>query len=289
MTRACPVNLKTHLEGQAITAAMCVQITRTDSTVYRYTMHDQDLSVGGNTYKANVSFLATATTAKNQLSVDNLELSLYLNASEISKADVTAGLFRHAQMDVFWVNWSNTAHGQMYDAKEWRLGNARVHKNFVEFEVRSKTQLLQQPLLHKITPACRWQFGVNDPPRSRCPVSVASSYTVTGTVTGVTSKKIFADTSRGETADVFAYGKLTWTGGLNNGYSMEVESFNPSSDEFTLLFNMPYSIATSDTYSVTHGCDKTWTTCKSSYSTGDYFGGFPYVPDQDRALQYKVK
>ena len=113
-------------------------------------------------------------------------------------------------------------------------------------------------------------------------VITSSPYRVTGSVVSVTDRSKFTDTARTEADDYFKYGLLTWTSGLNNGYSMEVKNYTLSTGEFELFEPMPYAIAVADTYSVYAGCDKFFSTCKDKFSNVVNFRGEPHVPTQDQ-------
>lgn len=287
--RAASVNLSLHLAQITATMSLCFKVIRDDGEEFFFTGHDCDLVIDGDTYRSDVSFQASEMSAKAGLSVDNAELTLPLTLDGISKADVIAGLFYRAAMDVFWVNWADLTQGKLYEGQGWRLGKAVVKENRVVFEVRSLSALLTAPVLDVITPDCPYQFGLNDGIRSFCPADLGD-YLVTGTVAGVNAdepKRIFSDPGRTEVTDIFQAGLITWTGGNNAGYSMEVELFNPATDALALFLSMPYDIEVGDTYNLWRGCDKKFTTCKA-LGFGVDFGGEPNVPDQDTALQYKV-
>lgn len=104
--------------------------------------------------------------------------------------------------------------------------------------------------------------------------------TLTGTVTGVTSKRVFADTGRSEATGFFLGGLLTWLTGNNAGLSMEVKQFTSGADTFELIFPMRNTIQVGDTYSVYRGCDKSWATCKNTFDNIFNFRGEPFVPQE---------
>ncbi len=119
---------------------------------------------------------------------------------------------------------------------------------------------------------------------SRCKVNLAA-LTVTGTITTATDRRSFTDTSRGEAADYWNGGLLTWTSGLNAGRKMEVKSF-VSGGAFTLFLPMPSEVAVGDAYSLRPGCDKKFSTCKARYNNIKNFRGEPNVPGNDQILAY---
>lgn len=78
-----------------------------------------------------------------------------------------------------------------------------------------------------------------------------------GTVTGVTDARQFADTSLVEADDWWAsQGLLTWLTGDNAGVAIEVESYQQSGGQVGLEQAMPNAIQVGDTYTISRGCDK---------------------------------
>lgn len=90
-------------------------------------------------------------------------------------------------------------------------------------------------------------------------------------------------TPAGAESGWFDYGLFTATSGLNIDRSMEVKSYVPG--QWTLQLPMPYVMAIGDTYTMTAGDNKTYSTCRNKFNNALNFGGFPFVPGQDRSIQ----
>jgi len=146
--------------------------------------------------------------------------------------------------------------------------------------LRGMHDLLQRPIGQTYTAECRFNLG-----DSSCGVDL-TPLTATGSVTGMVDRANFIDTAQTAADSVFAYGKLTWVTGANAGQSMEVKSWTAASQQFSLWLPMVNAIAVGDSYSVTQGCDKKFTTCRNKFANGTNFGGFPYVPGVGNILQY---
>lgn len=84
-------------------------------------------------------------------------------------------------------------------------------------------------------------------------------------------------------AGYFGYGLCTITSGANAGISREVKSSAPG--QWTLQDRFPFDLVGNETYSMIAGDDKTFTTCRVKFANQLNFGGFPFVPGQDSALQ----
>ena len=117
---------------------------------------------------------------------------------------------------------------------------------------------------------------------ARCGVNLPALQ-VSGSVTSVTSRRQFADSTKAQAADYFGAGVITWTAGLNTGLRMEVRDFSAAS--FTLSLPMPFDIAVGDSFTVVPGCRKRRTEdCSAKYSNVINFRGFPDVPLNDKVL-----
>jgi uncharacterized phage protein (TIGR02218 family) len=267
----------THIAGELTTLATCWKITRTDGQVYGFTNHDQSLSISGVTYLAETGFSATAIRTAADFAVDNLDVMGVLDAATITAADLRAGLWDFAAVEIFDVNWATLADGVLNQRKGW-IGEVRSGRSGFVAELRGLTQRLQQTIGRLYGAACDAELG-----DARCGVTLAS-YTVTGTVTGVTSRRVFADSALTDADGYFDQGKITWTGGENDGLSMEVKTYLLAGGAIALVLPMPFDVAIGDTYSLSAGCDKLFPTCGTKFSNKINFRGFPHVPGLDRLV-----
>jgi len=102
--------------------------------------------------------------------------------------------------------------------------------------------------------------------------SAFSAYVSGGTVIGL-----------GSGSGYFDNGVITFTSGLNNGRSMEVQSYVPG--QWTLELPMPYLPAIGDTYSMHAGCDYSLQTCRDRFNNIVNMRAEPYVPGVDKLMQ----
>lgn len=269
--------LAAHIAGEVTTLATCWKLTRRDSTVFGFTEHDSDIVLDGVTYKAASGFTPSAIQNTASLSVDNLDIEGMLSATSISEADILAGIYDFAEIEIFMVNYKDTSAGKIKLRRGW-LGEVSLVKQQFVAEVRGLTQLLSQTIGELFSPSCRAAFG-----DSRCKVNT-TSYTVTGSITSVTSPQQFTDSARAEVAGTYNLGKITFTSGANNGLSMEVKEF-VSGGKISLVLPMPYNVAIGDGYSLTRGCDKSLAICANQYNNVANFRGEPHVPGLDKMLE----
>ncbi len=268
--------LDAHLALEVTTTATCWKLTRRDATVFGFTNHDQDLVVGGVTYQATSGFTPSAVANNSELSVDNLDVEGVIDSAVIAEADIQAGLYDYAQVEIFIVNYADLTQGALNLRTGW-LGEIKFSKNKFVAEVRGLMQNLAQGIGSLYSPSCRAKLG-----DAECGITLAS-FTVTSSITAVTDNQVFADSSRAEADGYFAGGVITFTSGLNNGLAMEVKEF--VGGLVTLVFPMAYTVAVNDTYSMYAGCDKSFGTCGTKFSNVVNFRGEPHVPGIDRVLK----
>lgn len=279
--KSISAGLAAHIAGEVTTLATCWKLTRTDSVVQGFTDHDRDIIFSGVTYKAATGFTPTAISTSAALNVDNLDVEGALDSTAIGDADILAGKYDFAEIEIFLLNYADLTQGALKLRRGW-LGEVSLKNHQFTAEVRGLTQRLSQTIGELYSPSCRARLG-----DARCKVNLAS-HTVTGSATSVVDRQQFTDSARTEASGLFNFGKITFTGGANNGLSMEVKeySYKPGAGgTFILALPMPYVISASNGYSVHKGCDKTLSVCKSRFGNVVNFRGEPHVPGLDRSLE----
>jgi uncharacterized phage protein (TIGR02218 family) len=269
-------DLATHLAGEVTTLATCWKLIRRDTTILGFTDHDKNLVINGLTYYAATGFTPSAVANNSELSVDNLDVEGVLDSDAISEADILAGLYDFAEIEVFMVNYNDLTQGAINLRTGW-LGEVKLGKSRFVAEVRGLMQNLAQGIGQLYSASCRAKLG-----DARCGIDIAD-FTVTGSLTSVTNNQVFKDSTRTEDSGWFSGGKLTFTSGNNNGLSMEIKEFR--NKEVTLVFAMPYDVEVGDTYSMYAGCDKTFDTCITKFTNAMNFRGEPHVPGMDKMLE----
>lgn len=274
--KSISAELKEHLGQEVTTLATCWKLTRRDATVLGFTDHDENIVYDSLTYEAATGMTPSAITSSASLNVDDVEVEGMLDSSTITETDLQAGLYDYAKLEIFILNYKDLSQGTLYLRRGY-LGEVSISKERFFVEVRGLTQNLSQTFGELYSPSCRAELG-----DTRCKKNL-SSFTVSGSITSLTSNAIFADSTRAETAGYFSQGSITFTSGANNGLSMEVKSF--SQETITLVFPMPFEVQVGDTYTMVAGCNKTFQTCKAKFDNAVNFRGEPHVPGTDRMLE----
>lgn len=271
--------LASHLAGELTTLATLVKITRRDGVIVAFTDHDGDVSAEGVTYKADGSFSANALTQQADMKVKDFDIVGLLDSALIGEGEIKAGLFDHARIDVFIVNWADVSQGAAHVRRGW-LGEVAMRGGQYVASLRGLHDLLSRRVGETYTPECRFDCG-----DGRCGVNLAA-LTVSGVVGRVIDERTFTDATRSEESAYFQDATLTWISGDNVGASVEIAAWYGDSRTFTLWLPMAAPMKVGDAYQVAAGCDKRYATCRARFGNGVNYGGFPYLPGVGKVLDY---
>lgn len=275
--RVISPQLEAHFGQGLTTLATCWKITRQDNTVLGFTDHDEDLTVDAVLFDTVAGFTPTTIENKSNMSVDNMDIEGQTFPSKITEADLFAGKYNYAEVEIFIVNYADLTQGKLI-LKRGRLGEVTLNKNLFTAEVRGLTQHLSQTIGEVYSPSCRAILG-----DARCKFNLAqANFTVNTTVTEVTNNQTFKASALTQAAGWFVGGEVEWTSGNNSGVKMEIKEFD--STQVVLALPMPNSIQVSDGFKIVAGCDKTSETCINKFSNIINFRGEPDVPGMDKLL-----
>lgn len=279
------IGVRVLVPGCLTNEAECWRIERTDGEVFTFTAHDKPIVFRGETYTPCGSLVSSALQTSAEFgATENLDLTGVIASGQITRADLWAGKYDAADIEVWRVDWSNPTVADLLAAG--KAGSLEFGSNEFKFEVVTAGERLQQrPILQPVMPTCRFRLG-----DSRCTVDLEAAR-VSGSVTALATpdlrvgaaKRIFADASRTEADGYFQLGRLTWTSGANIGISVDVKLY--AADTFTLERPMQYDIELGDAYTVVPGCDRIFTTCDTKFANAVNFGGFPHLRGTDDLQQ----
>lgn len=282
--KALPAGLAASLASGATTLCHCWRLERRDGSVRAFTDHDRDLAFGGDVYAANSGLGASAWAARLGLAVDTIDAHGALSDEALTEADLARGLWDNATIRVFRVDWSNVADRVILF--QGSIGEVERGPLAFRAELRSLAHALNQKQGRIFAQSCDADLGdarcgVNlDDPAYKGASSVAS-------VDGIRSSFRTAGLA-GFAADWFRGGKLTWTGGANDGAAMEVKRHTRigALSLIELVEEMPFDLSAGDAFEVTAGCDKTIETCARKFGNVVNFRGFPHMPGSDWVTSY---
>lgn len=276
--KTLPSALGAHYQLGTTTLAHLLKITRTDGAVYAFTSADSDVIVAGVTYLAAPGLDVSTIAVSAGLAVDNLELTTLDDGATFTRSDVLTGKWRNAAFTLSRYNWRAPADG-VDTLMVGTVGEVTINRTTVTAELRGLQQYLQQPLGSVSSKTCRARLG-----DVMC-TKVLAPYTVTGTLTSVTSQQTFTDSSRAEAADYFAEGLITFTSGACSGLTAKVKS-HASGGVITMALPVVLALAVGDSYSMVAGCRKRLAEdCVAKFNNVINFQGEPHLPGIDALTQ----
>lgn len=291
--RSIPAQLVADFQSDRTSIAFLWTVEKADGTMIRGTEHDQDITLGSEvgispsskyagTYYAVANVTLGDVSANTDLSVDNLEVTgaiapkgstldspALATVLDVRIDDIESGLLDQAPVSVIVTNWMDPSHGY-FVIKAGSLGVIKHDSdNKYTTEVRGLAQKLAQTVIRTFSTTCNVvRFGDH-----RCRLDV-DALAETGTVVADAgnNRLQFKTTTLGSSGSPpvtypFTGGTLTFTSGLNAGFSREIK-LDPNVNGGIALFweQFPEDVQAGDAFSAKPGCDRLYLTCRDIYN-----------------------
>ncbi|WP_029354104.1 DUF2163 domain-containing protein [Bosea sp. 117] len=279
--RTLPPLFALGLASGVTTLARCWRITRRDGAVIGLTEHDEDLTVDGTAFRAAGGVAGAESSLGLGFAVKGSELSAALASDVLDEAELAAGLFDGADVELLLADWS--APTLFVLLRRFSIGEVRREAGAFAAELRGLAETLNETRGRVYAAPCDADLG-----DARCKVNLALPvFTGAGTVTAVEGDSLF--TAAGLDvygADWFARGRLVFTGGANTGFATEVKTHRKEGGivRLDLWQRPPEPLVAGDAFTVSAGCDKRFATCRDNFGNTLNFRGFPHIPGNDRVL-----
>ena len=281
--RTIPPALAEHLSGEATTLCHGWRVTRRDGVVLGFTDHDHDLIFAGTLFHAESGFAASDGEGGADLAAATSEVTGGFSSAAISEADLSAGRYDGARVDMFLVNWQAPAEHMLLKVQE--IGEVSRQAGQFTAELRSFAHRLSQERGRIFNRRCDAVLG-----DGRCGVdlSVPGRHGV-GTVISVADRsRLLVSGLSGFADHAFDHGVIRFAGGAAAGLSVEIAGSRAvgGGTELSLWLPLEVAPAPGDPFAVTIGCDKAFATCREKFANGLNFRGFPHMPGVDFAYSY---
>ena len=274
-------DLAAHLGGDATTLCHCWRLTRRDGVVLGFTEHDRNLAFDGTVFKAASGFRPSETEAEDGLAAPPSEVTGGFSSEAMTEGDLASGRYDGARVEVFIVNWQ--ALDQRLLLKVQEIGEVSRGGGQFTAELRSFAHRLGQENGRVYNRRCDADLG-----DGRCRVNL-SAFRARGTVTAVEApEQIVASGLDSFSVGFFDGGRLVFESGANAGLVLAIDSTRAVDGGIELRFWLPLEVLpeSGDTFEITAGCDKSFSTCRTRFSNHLNFQGFPHVPGSDFAYSY---
>jgi uncharacterized phage protein (TIGR02218 family) len=277
--RTLPEGLAERLAGGVTTLCRCWRMTRRDGAVLAFTDHDETVSFGGDDFVPTGGF-ATSADAAAGLSAGGAEVEGALSADGIDAADLAAGRFDGATVEVWLVDWTEPALRERL--RTGTVGEVTRAGGAFRAELRGLAQALDEPRGRRFARGCDADLG-----DGRCGIDLDDGdYRAVATVEQVAGAVLVVAGLGGFDDGWFAGGRARVTSGAADGFVSEVKrhSLDGPGVSVELWRTPPAPLSPGDTLVVTAGCDKRFATCVAKFDNAVNFRGFPHIPGDDFAL-----
>lgn len=266
--------MRVFLDRDLDTVSTFWRIYRKDGVTLGFTSHDRSLLFDGIMHRAAPGMVPAAIRLTADLSDDSAEVEGALSHATISSAEISAGLFDEAAIEIGAVDWETIEHHTLYSG---RLGRIEDDSNSFTAELRSAKRILEADLVPRTSPTCRAEFcgpGCSLP---------AQSYTTIDEIASIDLdyNRIRLGSASGPT---FVDGRLRFLDGPQTGMTFTVVS----SDGVWLILDRSLVAGTSIgvRVEIREGCDHTLQTCVTRFGNAINFRGEPFLPGNDSLARY---
>jgi uncharacterized phage protein (TIGR02218 family) len=266
--------MRVFFDRELDTVATFWRIYRRDGTALAFTSHDRDLTFGGITHRAAPGMIPAAIRLTSELANDSAEVQGALNHDSIREAELSAGLFDDAAIEIGAVDWSSLDHHTLYTGQ---IGQIEDDQSQFSAELRSTKSLLEQDLVPRTSPTCRAEFCGRG-----CGLS-AVRFTSVHPLAAIdleANRVRFAGLDSEDHVD----GRLRFLAGPQTGIAFVIID----ADGDWLVLDRPLLAGTvpGTRAQLREGCDHTIATCGSRFGNAANFRGEPFLPGNDLLARY---
>jgi uncharacterized phage protein (TIGR02218 family) len=265
------------LAADDTTLCSCWRFTRLDGAVFGATDHDAELLFDSVTYLPASGLDAVSFETNSGLAPGRAAAEGAVSLEFLNGADVDAGLWDGARVDVWRVDWRAVEHRLII----WSGSLSEVSRSGASCSAELVS--LKAGLERRIGRVySRWcDADVGD---ARCGVDLATpEFEATGTVASLSARQTFTSSEfEAFASDWFTGGRLEWTSGANAGFAARI--VRHTGGEIEIIGALKAAIAIGDAFDATAGCDKAFKTCGEKFANAARFRGFPHMPGPEAVL-----
>lgn len=265
------------LQGPLTTASYGWRLERGDGIAIGFTSHDRDILLDGLVYRASPGIAPTSIVQGLGLEANSLEVSGALTSDALSAADIEAGKWDGASLDIFLFDWTDPD-AQPLPLASGILGAINWSGSAFEVEFLGPSALLSAPSVPATSPTCRAKFagegcGLN--PRR---------FTLEALVMAVNGSELTLQQALTGDVSRFVNGDIRWLSGRNCGFRQRIAA--STQDKLVLIGEPPFPTPGPERIEILEGCDRTIATCSSRFNNALNFRGEPYLPGNDLLTRY---
>ena len=237
----------------------------------------------GTSFEASTGFTGTEISGAVGLNVDSLDVEGALKSERLNEADLVAGLYDNALIEIYRVNWQEPE--QRVLMRYGNLGEVSRGRHHFRCEIRGLAHELQQPKGRIVQFGCDADLG-----DARCTVDLdqpayASDDGVVASLSGSPRSFVASGLDAYDT-NWFTRGLITWLSGANAGRKSEVRVHGKSAAGVTVeLWHRPAeAIAAGRQFPHRRRLRQAVHHLPGKFANVPNFRGFPHVPGNDFML-----
>jgi len=251
------------------------RVRRRDGVTLGLTSHDRDLWFDGVLHRAAPGMVPSAIRRGADLGPDSAEVQGALTHDAISAADLAAGRFDGAAVEIGVVDWENLDRAVLYRGE---IGGVAEEAGSFSAELHSAKADLETDTVPRTSPTCRAQFC-----GPGCTLSGAK-YTHEAVLAAIDLAANRVVLTGGPAADAMRDGSLRWLDGPHAGLAMEVVVADASG--LVLDLELDPALQPGTRAWLREGCDHTVQTCQARFANAVNFQGEPFLPGNDLLARY---
>lgn len=260
--------------GELDTVATWWRIFRRDGVCLAFTTHDRDLVFGGIRHRAAPGMLPSAIRLSMGLSDDEATVEGALTHAAIREADVIAGRFDGARVEMGVVDWEGGDTHPLYAGTIATIG--RDGAGFSAELASLKAGLAIDPI-PRTSPSCRASFC-----GPGCDLNAQSFESRTIVEAIDRDANAVATTIPDPAAHLF--GALRFLSGPQAGDRFRIVAVEGST--LTLDRAIDANVEPGTSAILRQGCDRTVATCAGRFANAANFRGEPHLPGADLLSRY---
>jgi uncharacterized phage protein (TIGR02218 family) len=262
-------------DNEVASLAFCWRLERKDGAGLALTSHDRPLPVNGVRHEPAPGMTPASIRSEMGLEPRSSEIAGALSSAAISEADILAGRWDGASLELIAVDWEAPDNNEAIELLSGTLGQVSAKDGEFTVDLLGAAAELQRPICPLTSPECRAELG--DP---RCRVDMAGRI-LRARIVSASGHKISVDQALDER---FRFGRVRFLGGFASGETRVI--LGVAGNEISLR-SAPYAaIAVGTSVEIVEGCDKRLETCAARFRNAENFRGEPHLPGNDLLTRY---
>lgn len=262
------------LSRELDTVATFWRIFRRDGVALGFVTHDRDLHFGGLLHRAAPGIVPHALRRTAGLADDEAEVRGALTHDGIAAADLAAGRFDGARVEIGAVCWESLEAAVLYGGT---IGQVSERAGTFAAELRSAKAALERDFVPRTGPTCRARFCG---PGCGLPAARFTHETVLEAIDAEAGTARFAAPDPA----LMPGGQVRWIDGPLCGLAMRVLA--ASDGALVLDRALDPAPAPGTRVLLREGCDGRLATCAARFGNAANFRGEPFLPGLDLLARY---